>query len=256
MSTVIEQHYQKALSQLSTTSIMDKFKKEDECWVRVNDTLELWKELQFFKRNNITLFSKYYIVNKKKMDCSNIQESVRSKIDDLNRIHQNNKYFFHLDQCLINNKENKHRYNNFDISLIEYESLTLSDLIINHPYLMNINLPYFYINSILDNVSSFIKSNKKKLSQIDRDNQMVHHTELISNIECVIDNKLQHLFNKSAPARLIKDYISSTSYRSSTILNLNDIFPELIDSSRKEIVNSLIALDLPFNIKWLNNFTK
>ncbi len=253
---MIESYYQQAIKQLPIESLLERFEREDKCWIQSNDILDQWKDVYFYKRNEISLFSKYYIVNKKKIDCSNIQVDVRQKIDDLNRIHQNNKYFFQLGQSVVSNYENKHKYNNFDIALIEYEYITLNEIIQNNNYLMKINLPSTYIFKILESITSYIKLNKRKLSLIDRENQMIHHSDLIDGIGNQINNNLFQLFNKSAPAKLIKNYISTTSFKSSTIIDLNEMFPELIESSRKEVVNSLIALEFPHNIKWVNNLPK
>lgn len=248
---MIEKYYYESLNRLSNTVLNERYKREDESWMFVNDTLGQWKDIYYYKKNNISLFSKYYIVNKKKIDCSNIQENVREKIEQLNRIHQNNRYFFHLSQSLIENNNNKHNYNNFDISLIEYEYITLYDIIINNEYIMKLNLPYTYINDIMIKISSFIKNNKKRLSEVDRENMMVHHTALIESIVNLINCKIDNIFSGPAPAQLIKNYISGTSFKSSSIVNLNDVFYELPESSRKEISNSLVALELPHDVKWV-----
>ena len=73
---------------------------------------------------------KYYMQNKKKVSTESIQEGLRSEVDKLNHLYADNKYVIDIHKVISEKKENKHIYNIYNISILEYKKMNVFEDII------------------------------------------------------------------------------------------------------------------------------
>ena len=226
---------------------------EDSAYPAIEKLLKLWDDYKLYKKNDVHLFSKYYVVNKKKKDNSNIQENIRQKVRDLNRIHKDNRYFFNLSQNLISNNENKHKYNNFDVSVVEFESVSVATFFKTNELLFHINLPKCKELSILKNTFRFLKESKEKLSETDKKNKSFeHHSELINQSNDFLNCAIFKVYDNPFGMR-VDQIVDMTSQRCCKTADPEKIAVELNDEELiKELADLYIMLGLNYNTKWVN----
>lgn len=246
-------YFEKSNERLTLQQESDILREEQESYYLNEKNMEEWYNYKLYQKNDVHLFSKYYVVNKKKRDNSNIQENVRQKVRELNRIHRNNKYFFGISQDLINNNENKHKYNNFDISVIEFECIRVSDIFNNNWKLSKTNLPNRIKREIMVNTVNFIRSNKNEFEETDRNNKnFTHHSELLKQTYDFLNCSIFNIFNNPFGIRL-NQIVQNTSYRCCDYASPQDIIEEIKDEKLiEEMADLYISLELNFNTKWIN----
>jgi len=92
---------------------------------RLEELEEKFKKISFFEKNVFVQKSKYYLQNKIKKGTDNIQDTLRKQIENLNNIYEENMYFLKIDREILNKEENKHIYNIYTVSIIEYKKINL-----------------------------------------------------------------------------------------------------------------------------------
>lgn len=101
------------------------FKYLDDLRERVNEFETKFKKVSFFKKDIYKQPPKYYLQNKIKKDTKDIQESLKNNMVKLNKIYKDNIYLLDITQDVLIKKENKHIYNIFHVSILEYQKVNL-----------------------------------------------------------------------------------------------------------------------------------
>jgi hypothetical protein len=92
---------------------------------RIEELEEKFKDIILFEKKIYEQKSKYYLQNKIKKGTDDIQDTLRRQIDNLNSMYEDNMYFLHIDKSILNKEQNKHIYNIYTVSIIEYKKINL-----------------------------------------------------------------------------------------------------------------------------------
>jgi hypothetical protein len=92
---------------------------------RIEELEKKFKDIIFFEKKIYEQKSKYYLQNKIKKGTDDIQDTLRKQIDNLNSMYEDNMYFLHIDKSVLNKEQNKHIYNIYTVSIIEYKKINL-----------------------------------------------------------------------------------------------------------------------------------
>jgi len=189
---------------------------------RINELEEKFKTIGFFERKVYEQKSKYYLQNKIKKGCDDIQDTLRKQIDNLNSMYEDNMYFLHIDKAVLNKEQNKHIYNIYTISILEYKKLNLfhdiimetEDLLYRERFLpitlANLNTDLkLYLYELIDDSLNY--------SEIYTD----FHT--IDNVEFKNYNKyLEYLKNM-----ILDFFIDLYSNKNGNVLKMRELFQKL-----------------------------
>ena len=123
------------LEQLYIQKIIEKDDYNDNDYVKtqkaINKKEDEFKKITLYKRFVYEHQHKYYLQNKIKKGTDDIQEGLREEIERLNYTYEENFYYLNINKDILSKKENKHIYNIFKVSIIEYVSVNLFNDIIN-----------------------------------------------------------------------------------------------------------------------------
>jgi hypothetical protein len=145
---------------------------------------------------------------------------------------------------------NDRRYGRIDWYLNEYEKITMQSIIYNHEYLTNINLPYEEINSVLASSIEYVYKNKDDYTEYDIIDNFCYHNNLISRLNDVITENIIKIFNNNPCGQYINETIDKYPYyRSSALIEAVEFLSSCSESDRENILNCLIMMNLPYNVK-------
>ena len=236
----------------SLKEINDLMNSEKEALKKIEEYNKLFETIEMYHKRTIPLFSKYYIINKKKHNSENIQEYIQSKIRDLNHINALNKYFFQIDRKVVDKEENIHNYNNYNISVVEFEHISLKN-VIDETIIHQLYLPPIVLLNLYEDIVRYVKNNKSSCKQVDRDNKnFVYHTIFIEKLRKFINKRLCEIYGcvfRSRMDEIIMQYCSE--YKCCQTLNINNIAKHLPKKVLEEVVDILIELDLTDSTLWL-----
>jgi len=118
---------------ISKQAELTKFKSEKEYQQTINKIFEFeekFKNINLFKQEIYEQPPKYYLQNKIKKETGHVQDSLREQIAKLNSIYGENLYLLDIGKDILQKEENKHIYNIFKFSIIEFKKINLYEDII------------------------------------------------------------------------------------------------------------------------------
>ena len=203
------------------------------------------------RNSNINYFINFASYSKKNNKDKNVKTNFKSVINLLNIINKsrlkNFKYFLSLSTChvfkkslnILNEKSAKKPDNFYGISKLKMEKKILKDY---KKYYFKIGICrifnfYNYINKnyFLNDVIKKLKSKKKKIKFIGVDTyrDFIHHNDIVSAINHMLNHNLEKDFNVSSGKKL---------YLKKVIVYLNNKIKkkelEFIDTNKKNLVGS------------------
>lgn len=230
----------------------------------VEEKEKSFNNIILYWREEIQLFSKYYLVNKNKTDCSNIQKNIQKKINLLAKTGSLNKYQFKIEKESIDKKTNKHKYNNFTIIITEFRYMTLND-ILDETLIHKLKLSFAHKLQIYKALESFIKANRKRLRQTsvgENGKTQEFHNELIIQIKEVVAKEIRKIFD-TVLGRRVEEIISNSprilSRANTTELGTIIDLPSILnddDKIAKEVAEIYAELELPEDCLWLRIYSE
>jgi len=101
-----------------------KFAKIDK---QIDDFEQKFKLVNFMKKDVYKQPPKYYLKNKIKKNTNDIQESLKTELIRMNNTYKDNIYLMDIEHNVLEKEENKHVYNIFHVSILEYKKVNLFD---------------------------------------------------------------------------------------------------------------------------------
>lgn len=190
--------------------ICDKDKK------RISEYEEKFKNVHFFKREVYEQPAKYYLQNKIKKNTNDIQDTLRRQIDNLNNTYEDNMYFIDIGKEILNKEENKHIYNIYKVSVIEYKKINLyDDFLLESDDFYDEKMRPIYFSNPTDDLKVFL---------YELINDTLNYSEIYANYNTIDDVEMKH-------------YNTYFKYLKNTIL---EFFLDLFSNNEK--INEIKAL--------------
>jgi len=236
---------------------------------KLNDFKDKFKNINMFRRFTYEQPPKYYLQNKAKKNTSDIQEGLREEIEKLNHIYNDNKYYLDINKSILNKKENKHVYNVFNISILEYRKVNLyNDIILEsdsfyYGELRPITLSN--INNDLLNILFDVIDDTINLSQLyvdfDDKNDIYYHNRYLEYLKDTIFEFFIDLFSdKNKDVIKIKKLLTKLDPHITSSLNiplqetLDKYYGKThFDSDIEEIIDLIIKQGWNLDIGLLND---
>ena len=200
------------ITQIFTKKLMESkhlisFKEEDLLRNKIEKYEEKFAKYNFFVKYVYNMQPKYYLQNKNKTDdLTDIQEYLRDEIKKLNKLYPNNFYFIKIEKSVLAKNENKHIYNVFNISKIEYIMVNLLDDIINEsdvfysgdmkPFTFA-NLPLYYKEMIYELIDDALNVIEMYVSY-DDENDFKYHNNFMFYLRNIIFNFFVDLYKSKS----------------------------------------------------------
>lgn len=236
----------------SNISLSNMLNEQSLIYEQVVQREQQFKQLIFVQRNEYNLFSKLYIINKSKQESVQLQKTLQKKIQLLNKQDCDSTYFYEINKKMIDSNTNKYQYNNYTVTIIQFQKVSLMELIDNS-LLNTLNITPPIKQELYNDIEKFIRLNKKKLKQIDiHHKEFEYHNCLIAQIKDVINKLIFALYDNVIGYRineLIKEHFSF--YSTSDIIDFSTIIKQADKSVIDELANLYYRLNFSPDMKWL-----
>jgi len=211
-----------------------------------------FKQLLLVQRNTYEILSKLYIINKNKQQSYQLQKNLQKKIQQLNKYNCYSTYFYNIDKKIVDNETNKHQYNNCTVIIVQFQKVSLLD-IIEDSLISKLNIAPIIKQDIYNNIEKFIRLNKKKLKQIDEQHKnFEYHNCLIEQIKKLINKSVFALYDNVIGYRIneiIKEHFPY--YATYDIVDIPNIAKHGDKSVVEELANLYYQLNFSPDMKWL-----
>ena len=224
---------------------------------------EKFKNTNMFIQYVYHMQPKYYLQNKNKEEVCDIQEEQRAEINKLNMIYPDNFYFLRLEKNILDKQENKHIYNIFTVSRIEYIKDNLSEDVICEsdlfysgdmkPFTYS-NLTDYYKEMVYELIDDSLNLAAMYISQ-DEENDFIYHNNFLMYLRDVIFNFFVDLYGAKGLIELRKLFIDMDSSLSiANTIKMNETMEQFNDTKHKtkleKILDKIIEckLDITSNI--------
>ena len=252
----------------STTSVkLGKFKfdldviEEEK---KINKLLTFFKTVNLFFRSEYKQPPKYYLQNKVKKDTDGIQYAIRNEVDKLNNIYDEKFYFIKINKTILNKKENKHTYNIFHTTIIEYIKINIFD-----DFVSGIKGQYYSQENPLGLVNL---SNQDKLQLYNEIEDSINSSQIYSDYDKENDfnynNRYCEKLKKLIASFIVSNYTSKNKsicqmyeemknidkhVESTSIINIHE-FLEANDSTNNEkYIKNIMNIMIEGNIEYFSN---
>lgn len=263
---LVDRLFQERVRFLKKQDVINKM-YSTETLDKLDAYIKMFKDINFFQRNEHDYGTKYYLQNKQKTDLNNIQESLKEKITILNDTFSSNAYFLSLTQERLEKKNNKHNYNVFRITMIEYQNINLYyDIILENLEFFNENqniATRLKMGSSLkikfyDKLTKFLKANKS-LIEFDIDNDFYHHEKLLTELKTQYFKFFLKTFNpdKEVKSMLSLLYQYDETLKTSLIIDIPSLLNWFIQNDMEHdlcetIIDTYINKNWDINMLFLN----
>lgn len=215
----------------------------------------LFKDVNFYKKKTFDYGTKYYLQNKQKEELNNIQESLRDKIINLNYTFSENAYFLDISKETLEKTGNKHKYNVFKISLLEYNKINLyEDIILESESFFSDDFFPIQFSNISQNLridlyERLIKFIKKNKNLIDRDekNEIEFHDLLLINLKRELITFFIKLYKNDKHLDFIISEIckNEPSFKSKSVFSVEDFLEKLLKTPSSDnitLINKIMNI--------------
>ena len=223
---------------------------------------EKFKNTNMFIQNVYHMQPKYYLQNKNKEELCDIQEEQRAEINKLNMIYPDNFYFIRLEKNILDKQENKHIYNIFTVSRVEYIKINILDDVIGEsdifysgdmkPFNYS-NLTDYYKEMVYELIDESLNTSEMYISY--DENEFKYHNNYLMCLRDVIFNFFVELYSSKPLIELRKLFIDMDSSLSiANTIKMKETMEQFNDTKHKtkleKILDKIIEckLDIDSNI--------
>lgn len=216
---------------------------------RISELEEKFKNINFFERNVFVQKSKYYLQNKRKKGTDDIQDTLRKQIDNLNEVYEDNMYFLDIGKEILDKENNKHIYNIYTVSIIEYKKINLYyDLILEG-----------YDNLYSEHLCPISASNltdELKLYLYELIDDTLNYSEIYAEYHTIEDTDFKNynnyiIFLKNMILDFLIDIYNNSDVEKLKSL-LNELEPELQYSNNIPIYDTLCKYNTDINLNLIS----
>lgn len=233
----------------------NKFILDDEYIATNNEIANYVDKFKMIKMLNQHIYvqpPKYYLQNKNKKHNDDIISGLKTEIQRLNSLYDNNIYFVDISKKILSKDNNKHTYDVFTATVIEYNIVNLFDDLLSsntgymNPILLSNDHQLLKLYNMIDDMISI----SEIYTLTDNKNDIKYHNTLIKEIILLIYDYYFRKFNMNAMTtiydeiRKIDSKISIYPYLKISDYLYNEKYHMSHENEILNIINLLIDQDL------------
>lgn len=242
-----EEIYYKIQSEIKSYDDIMSYYKEEEKYRNLleNDLNFKHRNLRLFRLNQIKYRAEEIVPARLSITSKTKREGIEKKVKKLAENCPNNKYILSNESLTDDDK----KYGKYSFCVNEYESVKLADILREHSYFYNLNLPCKNQYSLMSSTAEYIYENGNNRKETNIKDNFYYHNSLLTDINNYITENIISIFNNPIGERIYSILRESSIFKGYEIIEIENIANDLTENEMYEYMKCLVILNLPWNVK-------
>ena len=227
--------------------ILEQFKERDKYQKLLENDLNVkYKNLRVFRRNVMKFTADEIVSQRNRITSKTKREGIIRKTLKLSEDFPENKYVYSHE---ISEEDRRNRISYY---ITEYESVNLKQILEEHTYFYNLNLPYRNLYELMSLTALYITDNGNNRKETDSINNIYYHNEFLNDVNSYINQQILGIFNNPIGQRLYTILNDCQVFKWGEVADYCKICECLGKSELEEYVKCLVILKLPWDVRIIN----